>query len=86
MKDILGLLLVLLLFAGPPVYAQSLCLECLKAAEKELKTCLENAISVEDKNSCAEKQEEQLKTCEDSECKVERETHETSIDVPSQRR
>ena len=86
MKDSLALLLVLLLFAGPPVYAQSPCVECLKAAEKELKTCLENAISVEDQNSCEDKQEEQLKTCEDGECKLERESRGTSIDVPSQGR
>ncbi len=86
MKDILALLLVPLLLAGPPVCAQSLCLECIKAAEKELKTCIENAISVEDKNSCEEKRKEQLKTGEDSECKVERENRETRSDVPSQGR
>ena len=86
MKHTLALLLVPFLFAGRPVYAQSLCSECLKAADKELKTCIENAISVEDMNSCEDKREEQLKTCEDRECKVERENRETTIDVPPQRR
>ena len=83
MKDILVLLLILFLFAGPGVYAQSPCLDCLEAADKELKACIESAISVEDKNSCEDKQEEQAKRCENSECKAERENRETSSDVPS---
>ena len=53
--------------------AQSLCLQCLKAAQEELKKCLEGAISQEDKKSCAEKQEARAKTCENGECKIERE-------------
>jgi hypothetical protein len=63
--------LSLLLFATP-LYAQSPCLDCLAAARAELKKCLENAISQDDKKSCAEKKEAQAKTCEDGECKVER--------------
>jgi hypothetical protein len=86
MKDILALLLTPLLYTGSSVYAQSPCLECLKAADQEFKACIENAISVEDKNSCEDKQEEQAKRCENSECKVERENRETSSDVPSQGR
>jgi hypothetical protein len=86
MKNFLAMLFLPLLSAGSPAYAQSPCLECLKAAEAELKTCIANAISVEDKNSCEDNKEEQQKTCEDSECKVEREHPENKIDVPSQER
>ena len=53
--------------------AQSLCLQCLKAAQDKLKQCIEGAISQEDKRSCAEKQEAQAKTCENGECKIARE-------------
>jgi hypothetical protein len=80
------LLSVLLLFAGPPVSAQNLCIECLRAADQELKACIKNAISIEDTNACEDKREDQLRTCEDSECKVEREDRETSGDAPSQDR
>lgn len=78
-------LLVQLLFAGP-VYAESGWSECLKAADKEFRVCIENAISVEDKDSCEDKQEEQGKRCENSECKVERENREASGEAPSQGR
>ncbi len=81
----LAWLLAPLLFADP-VYAESSCSECLKAADEELRACIENAISVEDKNSCEDKQEEQAKRCENSECKVERENRETSSDTPPQGR
>ncbi len=60
-----------LLFAAP-LYAQSPCQDCLAAAREELKKCLENAISQEDKKSCADKKEAQAKLCEDGECKIER--------------
>ena len=53
------------LFLGAPVYAQSLCVDCLMAAQDELKKCLENAITQEDKNSCAEKQEALAKVCDE---------------------
>jgi hypothetical protein len=53
--------------------AQSLCLQCLNAAQEELKKCLEGAISQEDKKSCSEKQEARAKTCENGECKIARE-------------
>jgi hypothetical protein len=64
-----------LLLLGTPVYAQidqSLCVQCLKAAQDELKKCLDEAISHEDKTSCAERQAVRTKTCEDGECKIER--------------
>jgi hypothetical protein len=86
MKDIRVLLLILFLFAGPRVFAQSPCLDCLKTADQQLKACIENAISVEDKNSCEDNQEEQVKKCENSECKIEREDREKSIEAPSEGR
>ena len=64
-----------LIFLGTPVYAQidqNLCAQCLKTAQEELKKCLDNAISKEDKTSCAEKQVAQTKACEDGECKIEK--------------
>jgi tRNA A58 N-methylase Trm61 len=85
MTAALAWLLVQLLFAGP-VYAESRCSECFKAADEEFRACIENAISVEDKNSCDNKQEEQAKRCENSECKVERENREASGEAPSQGR
>ena len=65
----------LLLFAGVQVYAQSPpspCEECLKASQDELKHCLDNAISQEDKISCGDNQDAQAKVCENDECKTER--------------
>ena len=53
------------LFLGAPVYAQILRIDCLTAAQDELKKCLENAITQEDKNSCAEKQEALAKVCDE---------------------
>ena len=53
----LAFALLPLLLLGSPVYAQSSCSECLKAAEKELKQCLDNAISADDKISCEENRE-----------------------------
>ena len=60
------------LFLGAPVYAQSHCVECLKAAQDQLKQSLENAISEEDKNSCAERRRAKAKVCENGECVIER--------------
>ncbi len=62
-----------LLFLGSPVYAQSPCSECLKAAEEELKKCLDNAISADDKISCDESRQAHAKVCVNGECKIERE-------------
>ena len=44
-----------ILLVGAPVFAQSPCVDCLKAAQEQLKQCLGNAISQEDKKSCAER-------------------------------
>jgi hypothetical protein len=52
----LAFALFLLLFLGAPVYAHSPCVDRLKAAQEQLKPCLDNAISQEDKNSCTERQ------------------------------
>jgi len=71
-KLILALFPILL---GAPVHAQidqSLCVECLATAKEELKKCLDEAISQEDKKSCQEKQKTRTKSCEDGECKIER--------------
>jgi hypothetical protein len=64
-----------LILLGTPIYAQidqSLCLKCLKAAQDEVKACLDEAISHEDKASCAERKEARTKACEEGECKIER--------------
>jgi hypothetical protein len=86
MKKMLASCVTLIFCAGSPVFAQNRCLECLKAADEELKACLDNAISVEDKNSCEDKQEEHVKTCEKTECRVERENREKTIEAPAQGR
>jgi hypothetical protein len=84
MRDKVPIAAVFLLSLGFPVHAQSPCLECLKAADKERKECLANAISQEDKNACEDEQKEAAKVCENDECKVEREEmksrHETSAE------
>ena len=79
-----------LILLGTPIYAQidqSLCTQCLKAAQDELKQCLDEAISQEDKVSCAEKQETQTKACTDGECKIERaaESGDKSEAVPAKK-
>ena len=63
-----------LLLPGTPIYAQidqSLCVQCLATAKEELKKCLDEAISQEDKKSCQQKQDTHAKTCE-NECKIEK--------------
>jgi hypothetical protein len=75
MKAKLVFALFPLILLGTPIYAQidqSLCSQCLKTSQKESKKCLDEAISQEDKTSCAEKQDAQMKACEDGECKIER--------------
>jgi len=66
-----------LLMLGAPIYAQiidrSLCEQCLTKSKAELQSCLEAAISQEDKRSCHQKQETHVKNCE-NECKIARET------------
>jgi hypothetical protein len=72
MNVILTFVLFLILLLASPVFAQNLCGDCLKAAQEQLKQCLGNAISQEDKKSCAERQEAKAKVCEKSECEIER--------------
>ena len=72
MRVRLAIALFPVIFIGTPIYAESLCLQCLNAAREELKKCLEGAISQEDKISCEEKQEIRAKACEDGQCKIER--------------
>ena len=72
MNITLAFALFSILLLGAPVYAQNPCVDCLKAAQEQLKQCLDNAISQEDKNSCAERQQAKAKVCENGECKIER--------------
>lgn len=47
--------LLFLLMRASLVSAQSPCSECFNAVQEELRACLANAISVDDKNTCEEK-------------------------------
>ena len=73
----LAFALLPLLFLGSPVYAQSPCSECLKAAEKDLKKCLDNAISADDKISCEESRQAGMNVCVRGECTIERDQRAT---------
>lgn len=86
MKTRLAFALFLLILIGTPIYAESLCLQCLKAAKEELKKCLEGAISQEDKISCEKKQETRAKACEDGECKIERAQSGNKPEAPSEKK
>ena len=77
MKVRLAFALLPLLFLGSPVYAQSPCSECLKAAEKDLKKCLDNAISADDKISCEESRQAGMNVCVRGECTIERDQRAT---------
>jgi len=68
------------------IYPQSRCLDCLKAAQDQLKQCLDSAISQEDKKSCAERQEAQAKVCEKGECEIERAKNTNRNDVLPQKK
>jgi hypothetical protein len=50
-------------------------------SQEELKKCLDNAISQEDKNSCEDKQKEGVGVCQNGECRIEREKKDTSREV-----
>ena len=65
--------------------AQSLCVHCLKAAQDELKKCVDAAISQEDKKSCLDKQETRTKSC-DSACIIERTQGGSKGEFPSERK
>ncbi|TKS64576.1 MAG: hypothetical protein EWM73_00303 [Nitrospira sp.] len=90
MNVTLAFALLSFLFLGSPVYAQidpqSLCLDCLEAAQSQLKQCLDSAISQEDKKSCAERQEAQAKVCEKGECEIERAKNTNRNDVLPQKK
>lgn len=75
-----------ILLAAAPVFAQNPCVDCLKAAQDQLKQCLGNAISQEDKKSCAERQEAKAKTCEKGECEIERAKSHNKPDVLPQKK
>jgi hypothetical protein len=66
--------------------AQSLCSQCLKAAQDESKKCLDGAISQEDKKSCLERQETKTKTCSNGECKIERTQGGSKGEVPPEKK
>ncbi len=67
----LGFVFLLVLFTAPASAASPFA-DCVKAAEQDLKACLDNAISIDDKNTCEEKREEQMKRCAGGECTAER--------------
>ena len=71
---------------GAPVFAQSPCVDCLKAVQEQLKQCLGEAMSHEDKNSCAERQQAKAKVCENAACVIERTTSQNNNDVLSQKK
>jgi hypothetical protein len=73
MKVKLAFALFPLILSVTPIYAEGPCLRCLNASQEELKQCLDEAISQEDKMSCEEKQKARAKNCESGECKIERE-------------
>lgn len=86
MKFKLAFALFLLMLLGAPLYAESLCGQCLNAAKAELKKCLDGAISQEDRISCEEKKEARAKTCEDGECQIERAQSDSKPQSPSEKK
>jgi hypothetical protein len=86
MKLKLAFALFPLMLLGAPLYAESLCVQCLDAAKAELKKCLEEAISQEDKISCEEKKEARAKSCEDGECQIERAQSESKPESSSEKK
>lgn len=66
-----------LLLLGSSAYAQSPCLDCLKVAEEELRRCLANAISSDDKGSCDERRQARMMACVTGACKIERDEGDT---------
>ena len=78
--------LLSILLLGAPVYAQNPCADCLKAAQDQLARCLGEAISQEDKKSCAERQQAKAKVCENGACMIERATIKNNTDVLPQKK
>ncbi len=56
-----------------PLHAQSLCADCLHAADQEMRQCLNNAIGPNERVACLDTQQAQMSACSNNECKVERE-------------
>jgi len=81
---VFGLCTILLL--GAPAYAQNPCIDCLKAVQEQLKQCLGEAMSHEDKNSCAERQQAKAKVCENAACVIERANNQNNNDVLPQKK
>lgn len=71
MKVALVLVCLLLAPAAGPLRAQQLCAQCLNAVAKELHTCLDSAISREDKESCQDKHATKAEGCREGECLLE---------------
>jgi hypothetical protein len=86
MNVLLACALFSILLLGTPGYAQNSCTDCLKAAQDQLKQCLGNAISQEDKKSCAERQQDKSKTCESSACEMERAQGHNKTDALTQKK
>ena len=86
MNVILTFALFSILLLGAPGYAQNPCTDCLKAVQDQLKQCLGNAISQEDKNSCAERQQAKAKECENAACVIERANIQNNTDVLPQKK
>ena len=86
MKITLAFMLLAIMLLCAPLYAQSLCAKCIEASQAELKKCLDEAISQEDKKSCLEKQEKHAKGCEDGECKIERTQAGSNVDVSPEKK
>jgi len=68
---------VSLFLLASPLFAQSPCADCLKAAEDGLRTCLDNAFSAEDRVACEERRRARMAACETGECKIERDERAT---------
>lgn len=79
-------LVLLFMLVSDPLASQSSCEDCIKVAQDEYKSCLNEAISVDDKNGCEEKRDAQMKTCESGECTAERQDRQTNPDVRQETR
>ena len=86
MNVMLALALFSILLSGSPVFAQNPCEDCLKAAQDQLKQCLNTAISQEDKKSCAERQQAKAKVCENAACVIERANIQNNNDALPQKK
>lgn len=71
MKLTLVLTCLFLAWPAASLPAQELCAQCLKGAGKDRDTCLESAISREDKMSCEERHAAKAAACKQGECLLE---------------